>query len=296
MRITKNSPVYGNGQTNAINTVPSIEEVDYLRDYLFTGDQLEQFKVDPNNRPSEIDDATVKKYSKIMLNGDWFFELAPIYVGIKSMTIFNGEHRRKAIVRSMEKDSKFKPVVHVRFVDDSVRASDKRDALNAGKHWNSDDYVEAQISGGNGLFALLKEFALDEDHPHLHSKRGKPFYNKSAICFGSTYSEFKDGYETGDWKVNKKFVDRREQTYGEMARIRKAVFPEPISHDFWLNFGDAWKTFRYNEAVSSRILRLPEGIESFFDALGRLGPLNSYKVGDWTKRFSDALYEAEKAL
>lgn len=278
---------------DSINTVPSINEVDFFRDYLFTGDNLEQFKVDPENRPSDIDDATVKKYSKLMLAGSWFFELSPIYVGITSMTIFNGEHRRKAVVRSMEKDKDFNPVVHIRFVDDRDKAREKREALNSGKHWNCDDYIEAMVSAGDPDFIALKEFALSEDHPHLHSKNGKPFYNKAAICFGTTYSAFKKAYETGVLELDKKYIARSERTYSEMSRIRRLVFGNDVSHDFWLNFGDAWKKFRFDEAVSRRIQNLPDGIDTFFDVLGKMGPLNSYKLPAWTKRFSDALYEAE---
>lgn len=274
-----------------LDVIPSITEVDYLRDYLFT--TLDEFGVDDENRPSSTDDPTVKKYAKLMLKGQWYFELSPIYVGIKSKKIFNGEHRRKAIDKAKEKG--LRPIIHVRFVDDTVDAEGKREALNAGKHWNSDDYVEALISSGNKDFEELKKFALDEDHPQLHSSRGKPYYNKAAIPFGSTYNDFKEGYLTGNWNITRTDIRRSEQTYSEMVRIKKAIGNEDTGHDFWIYFGEAWREFR-NSPYYERVKRLPNGIESFYDALHFLSPksLNGNKTKEWKDRYIEALEKAER--
>ena len=272
-----------------LDVIPSIEEVDYCRDYLFTN--LDWFGVDPKNRPSEEDDATVKKYAKLMIKGQWYFELSPIYVGITSKTIFNGEHRRKAINMAISKG--IKPIIHVRFVDDTTDVDGKREALNAGKHWNSDDHVKALISAGNEDFIELEKFALDEDHVQLHSVKGKPYYNRAAIAFGSSYKDFKEGYLTGSWNITRSDIRRSEQTYSEMIRIKKAILDD-AGHDFWNVFGEAWKKFITNPAYSDRVKRLPNGIESFYDALHFTGSLNSYKVEDWFGKYVEALEKAER--
>jgi hypothetical protein len=276
--------------TEEVNVIPSIEKVDFTRDYFFTN--LDYFGVDPGNRPSMESDATVKKYTKMMLKGEWFFELSPIYVGINSLTIFNGEHRRKAIDLAREKG--LQPIIHVRFVDDRENAESKREALNAGKHWNSDDYVEALISAGNEDFKELQKFALDEDHPQLHSIKGKPYYNRAAIAFGSTYKDFKEGYLTGSWNITRSDIRRSEQTYSEMVRIKKALGLSDGGQDFWIYLGEAWKLFRTNQGYWDRLKRLPKGIESFYEALKFTGPMNSYKTKEWLGRYVEALSKAER--
>ena len=272
--------------------IPTIQDVDYNRDYLFT--TLDFFGVDKANRPSETDDATVKKYAKSMVAGEWYFELSPIYVGITQQTIFNGEHRRKAI--DLAKAKGLNPVIHVRFVDDRKDADSKREALNSGKHWNADDHIEALISAGNKDFAELKKFAVDEDHPQLHSVKGKPFYNRAAIAFGSTFSDFKKGYETGDWNITRSDIRRSEQTYNEMVRIKKAFGLNDAGHDFWINLGQAWKKFYSDEALYSRVKKLPNGIESFYEALSGLGTMNSYKTEEWLDKYKEALGIAENNI
>lgn len=285
------------GATSAqFDVIPSIKDVDYNRDYLFTN--LDWFAVDPKNRPSEDDDVTVKKYAKMMLKGEWYFELSPIYVGIKSQQIFNGEHRRKAIDLAKEKDADFNPIIHVRFVDDTTPDADKkREALNAGKHWNSDDHVESLITSGNEDFKELKKFALDEDHVQLHSVKGKPYYNRAAIAMGSTYKDFKEGYLTGDWNITRTDIRRSEQTYSELVRIKKALGLDADGcHDFWIQIGEAWQLFIKNTGYMDRVKRLPNGIESFYDALRYNSNKNSYKREDWFNSFVEALSKAERHI
>lgn len=279
-----------------LNVIPSIEDVNYNQDYLFT--DLSKFGVDPNNRPSDEDEATVKKYAKIMGNGEWFFELSPIYVGIKSLNIFNGEHRRKAVVlakqKAADKGNEFNPIIHIRFVDDTVDADKKREALNAGKHWNCDDYVQALISAGDKDFDELNKFALDEDHPQLHSAKGKPFYNKAAIAFGSTYKDFKEGYLTGKWNISRSNIRRSEQTYNELVRIKKALGLNYAGQDFWVFFGEAWVKFVNDEGYWNRIKKLPNGIETFYEALQYVNGNNTNRVSEWFNKYVEALEKAER--
>ena len=273
-----------------IDYIPSIAEVDYNRDYLFTN--LNSFGADKSNRPSDYDDVAVKKYCKAMLNGNWFFELSPIYVGIHSKNIFNGEHRRKAIEQAIEKG--LKPIIHVRFFDDTEKLSQKRVALNSGRHWNSDDYVEALISEGNTLFKYLKTFCLDEDHPQLHSTKGKPYYNKGAIVLGSTYKGFKDGYLSGEWNVPQEDIATCEKRYAEMVRIKKSLGYDNAGQDCWIYFGQAWYKFSSNKQYMERVKRLPDGMESFYRALQYVDKTNSSKADEWFNRYVEALEKAER--
>lgn len=273
-----------------IDFIPSIEEVDFNRDYLFTN--LDYFGVDPKNRPSEESDITVKKYAKLMTDGKWFFELSPIYVGINSKNIFNGENRRKAIKLAMEDG--LKPLIHVRFFDDTDDLDAKRQALNGGRHWNSDDYVESLVQAGNSDFIYLKEFCLDEDHPQLHSVKGKPYYNKGAIALGSTYKGFKDGYLTGDWNITHKDIATSERRYNEMVRIRKSFRLDQAGQDCWIYVGEAWNRFSKNAGYMDRVKRLPEGIETLYTALKYVDNTNSNKTNEWFDRFVEALEKAER--
>lgn len=285
-----NRQVSGRGSAlSQIDYIPSIDEVDFTRDYLFSN--LDAFGVDPGNRPSADEDVTVKRYAKVMKNGKWFFELSPIYVGITSKRIFNGENRRKAI--NLIKDE-VHPIIHVRFVDDTEKAKEKREALNAGRHWNSDDYVEALISSGDKDFKYLKDFCLDEDHPQLHSANGRPYYTKGAIIFGTSYKDFKEAYQTGEWSVSHNDIAKAEKRYGEMVRIKKSLGYDDAGQDCWNPIGEAWYQFSKNAGYVDRVKRLPEGIESFYLALKYIDNTNSNKTKEWLGRFVEALEYAEK--
>ena len=275
--------------TNALDVIPTIETVDFHKEYPFT--TLDFFGVDDENRPSEESDSTVKKYTKLMIQGEWFPELSTIYVGIYSLNIFNGEHRRKAYKIAKEKG--YNPIIWVKFFDDSENLKGKREALNGGKHWNCDDYVEALVNV-NKDFAFLKEFALNEDHPQLHSAKGKPFYNKAAIVLGATYKTFKEGYSSGESPFNNQGIARGEQTYSELIRIKKALKYDDAGQDCWIYIGEAWHSFISNAGYWTRIKNLSDGIESFYDALKYVDNTNSNRASEWLKRFENALEKAEK--
>lgn len=274
------------------NFIPNIDNVDFHKDYAFSS--LDFFQVDEGNRPSEDADCTVKKYVKKMLNGEWFPELSPIYVGIHSMKIFNGEHRRKAY--NIAKSKGYNEVIYVRFFDDSNNLTKKREALNSGKHWNADDYVESMISAGDADFAFLKKFALDKDHPQLHSARGKAYYNKAAIVLGSTYRDFKKGYLSGEWNISRDSISKAESVYAEMVRIKKILRYEDAGQDCWIYFGEAWNRIRNDKNFNNRIKSLPNGIEDFYDALRYSDNTNSNKTDEWYNRFIMAIKKAESSI
>lgn len=273
-----------------IDYIPSIEEVDFHRDYPFTN--LKMFGIDKENRPSEYDDLLVRQYSKQMLNGNWFFDLNPINVGINSHNIFNGEHRRKAIELAMEKG--LKPTIWVKFFDDTSKLKEKRQALNGGKHYNCDDWCRSHIQAGRESFVFLNDFCLDINHPQLHSSRGKAFFSKGAIVLGETYSGFKDAYQSGDWVIPHKNLQYAEKKYTEMVRIKKALGYDEAGQDCWIYFGTAWNQFSKKKEYMDRIKNLQEGIEDFYDALKYVDHTNSNKTDVWFDRFVEALEYAEK--
>ena len=273
-----------------INFIPSINNVDFHKDYPF--DNLDCFGVDKGNRNSS---GNVKDYFKKMKDGKWFFELPLVEVGIKSLNILNGEHRRKAYNMYVEKTGN-KPIVWVRFVDDSGDIKALREALNGGKHWNAEDYISAHINEGHPDFIALYDFAMDKDHGRLHGEKkekNKPYYAFAAIALGSTRTEFKKGYLTGNWSISRSDYRRAEQTYSEMVRIKKCVGLGDAGHDFWLNIGEAWQTFYRDKATWDRVKALNNGIEDFYDALMCLGTMNTYHKDDWYERYIKALELAE---
>lgn len=274
-----------------INVIPTIETVDYNRDYLFTN--LDFFKVSEENRPSEETDATVKKYYKMMADGEWFYELSPIFVGITSMKIENGEHRRKAINLLREKKG-IEPIVHIRFFDDTVDLKEKREALNGGRHWNADDFVEALIQSDHKSFKYLKDFCIDEDHPQLHSVKGKPYYNKGAIVLGLTYQEFKKAYQTGEWDIPYTVSATAEKRYAELVRIKKALRMDEASQDCWIPIAESWFKISTNTALMNRIKDLPDGIEDFYKELTITDNTNTSKQNVWYERMITALENAER--
>lgn len=273
-----------------VDVIPSLENVDFHKDYAFTS--LDCFGVDDDNRPCDESDITVKKYAKIMQKGKWFYELSPLYVGIHSLNIFNGEHRRKAINLAKQKGAN--PIIYVRFFDDSENKPEKREALNSGRHWNSDDHVDALVSAGNKNFIFLRNFCLNEDHPQLHSSKGKPYYNKGAIVLGSTYKEFKEAYLSGEWDLKPEDINTAEKRYSELIRIKKSLGYDDAGQDCWIYIGMAWYRFSNNKNFADRIKRLPDGIETFYSALRYVNNTNSNKSEEWYGRFIEALEKAER--
>lgn len=274
-----------------VNVIPTIETVDFNRDYLFT--TLDAFKCSKENRPSEESDATVKKYYKMMADGEWFYELSPIYVGITSMQIENGEHRRKAINLLKEKKG-IEPIIHIRFFDDTVNLKEKREALNGGKHWNADDFVEALVQSGHKSFIYLKTFCTDEDHPQLHSIKGKPYYNKGAIVLGLTYPDFKKAYQTGEWDIPYEVSATAEKRYSELVRIKKALRMDEASQDCWIPIGESWYKFSTNPLLMNRVKALNDGIEDFYRELTITDNTNTSKATEWYNRMITALENAER--
>jgi hypothetical protein len=285
---------YGGRAVNlpeGINTIPTLDSVDFDRDYLFTN--LDMFKVSETNRPSEETDATVKKYYKMMADGEWFYELSPIWVGITSLKIENGENRRKAINLLREKKG-IEPIIHIRFFDDTIDLKPKREALNGGRHWNSDDYVEALIQAGNKSFTYLKQFCIDEDHPQLHSVKGKPYYNKGAIVLGLKYQEFKKAYQTGEWDIPYNVSATAEKRYSELVRIKKAFRMDEASQDCWIPIGESWFKISNNPSFMNRIKSLNDGIEDFYKELTIIDNTNTSKASEWEKRMIMAIENAER--
>ena len=274
-----------------LNVIPTIETVDYNRDYLFTN--LDAFKCSKGNRPSKESDITVRNYYKMMAEGNWFFDLTPIYVGITSMKIENGEHRRKAINLLKEKKG-IEPIIHIRFFDDTVKLEEKRAALNGGKHWNSDDCVESLVQSEHKSFTYLKNFCLDEDHPQLHSSKGKPYYNKGAIVLGLSYSDFKKAYKTGEWDIPYEVSATAEKRYGELVRIKKALRMDEASQDCWIPIGESWYSFSSNPLMMDRIKALNDGIEDFYRELTITDNTNTSKSIEWYNRMVTALENAER--
>lgn len=290
---TKNSVI---GKNNSkfnyeVDVIPTVDNVDFNRDYLFTN--LDAFKCSKGNRPSEESDATVKNYYKKMADGKWFYEISPIYVGITSMQIENGEHRRKAIKLLKERKG-VEPIIHIKFFDDTDRLEEKREALNGGKHWNVDDCVETLVQSEHKSFTYLKNFCLDEDHPQLHSPKGKPYYNKGAIVLGLTYQEFKKAYQTGEWDIPYTVSATAEKRYAELVRIKKAFRLDEASQDCWIPIAESWFKISTNTALMNRIKDLPDGIEDLYRELAITDNTNTSKQSVWYDRMITAIENAER--
>ena len=228
----------------------------------------------------------------MMLRGEWFEDCSTIYVSIHTKKILNGEHRRKAY--NIAKRKGYNKPIWVKFIDDSECPTEKREALNSGKHWNCDDCCNSLVSEGNKDYIYLKNFAINDDHPQLHSSKGKPNWNKAAIVFGVTYKEFKDGYKKRISNFTNDGIGRAERTYQEMIRIKKALKYDEAGQDCWINFGEAWQMIVNNNVMWNRIKSLPEGIEDFYNALKYVDNTNSNKTSEWYKRFVFAIEKAEK--
>ena len=292
----------GDQHQEGVNIIPTPETVDFHRDYAFT--DLSFFKNDAFNRDSTTNDGTVKRYKKMMLNGEWVFEISPIWVGINTHTIANGFHRKLAYDEARAEG--LDEVMYVRFFDDSKpeKRANLIKAFNSAKAWRVDAWCESRVAQGDPNFSFLKRFALDEDHPQLHGKSNNPYWNKAAIVLGLGYSGFKAAYETGAWNLEHDTVKNAEKTYEEMVRIKRSLRLDLTSQDEWITWGEAWIELKNDKNFQRDIKNLPNGIEDFYDALKfvdntcvEFDPKTGKKIQKkkvWKCRFKEALAKAER--
>lgn len=269
----------------AKNFIPTINTVDY--DHIYHYDNLDYFGVSELNRNSNSE--KVKEYGKKMLKGDWLFEISFIYVGISSLEILNGEHRRKAIDYAKSKGAEINDI-RVIFVDDTQECHKTQimDALNSNKHWQIDDYISSWINQGIESYQYLKDFCFDEDHSKLHSKN-RANYGKGALLFGQTYNKFKETYHTKDFYITEKDKKLAESRYEQIVRIIKALCFDS-SDDYWIPIAESWFKISGDKQLMNTIKELPEGFETFYDKLYqryKLQGTNSRKK--WYNRFIETI-------
>lgn len=269
------------------NVIPNLSTVDYDKIYHFSS--LDQFKKSDLNRESNV--AKIKEYAKLMKEGKWMFELSPIYVGIGSMEILNGETRRNAINLAKSKGVEINDI-SVIFVDDfpESRKKDVVEALNATKHWQIDDYISCWITQNVTSFKYLKDFCTDEDHPKLHSKN-RANYGKGALLFGQTYQGFKKTYKNGNFTISEKDKKLAESRYEQIVRIIKALAFD-ASDDYWIPIAEAWYKVSSNKNNIERIKNLPDGFETFYNGLYEKYALKgSNNTDEWVRRFIEVIQD-----
>lgn len=268
-----------------------LANVDYDRDYWFDTDTVLSFKESKDNRPSKDDEDAVKAYAKLMRAGKWVFSLSPIYVGVSTKAILNGEHRRKAIRLALAKGAII-PAVKIKFVDDKDERTRKQvvNILNSGKALRCADCCEREVKEGNKDFIELKKFCLNTDHPRLHTKGIN--WNLGGVLVCGNYKAFKAGYQNGDWEVSKKQWDRAEQTYNEVYRIRKALRLEDAGQDCWQYICEAWHRIINDRECWQEIQKLPNGIEDFYEELKSCDNTNSNKPQEWYNRLVGCINNA----
>lgn len=269
------------------NQIPTRETVNFNTIYHF--DSIDYFNNSIDNRDSTA--SRIELYAKKMLNGEWMFELSPIFVGITRMEIMNGQTRVNAIKKALEMGATIDDI-SVIFVDDSdpYKRDKQVDALNFAKSWDINDYISKWIKKGKKSFITLHNLCMDEDHPKLH-KVNEACYAKAAYLLGQSYNGFKNTYQEGDWEISQEDLDRFEERYYQVVRIIKALEFD-TSKDYWKEIAQAWYKVSNNQSAMEAISKLNNGFETFYKRLNqhyKLKGTETLKV--WVKRFYACIYD-----
>lgn len=226
--------------------------------------------------------AKVEEYANTMAKGEWIFSQSPISIGWYNRCIGNGHSRQLAVIRAVEeKGAKIDKVV-VQYFDDSTEEKEKNavKALNYSSHFTNYQKIDTLIANGDSDFTFLKEFALDEFHPLLHSN-GVPNYTKAAMLFTSP-SKFKKA-ANGDieFKLTNKDKKEAEQRYSEVSRLTKAL-KAPNRFQY---IAEAWMSLKDDNYFQLKINEI--GLENFYEKVTQ----NPFPVQDSKKKNVNYFYQ-----
>ena len=212
-----------------------------------------------------VNESHVKKFYRLMKNGEFKPEMGLIVVDMRTGVIIDGQHRVEAFIKA-QKDFGYDGVLWVRFVDAPSKIEELQNYIRqfqVSRKWSLEDYISANIYGKNDL-EKLKDFCLT--HPYLNKGEdiADVFWRKGAAIIAKTdSSEYKNRLKQRNVRFTQEEWADADRFYNEVATLMDAIGKS------WTDGGfeyivNAWKKVRYDMALLEKICSLPGKYETFF--------------------------------
>ena len=283
-----------------INVIPTIDTVDYNKIYLFT--DLSVFGYHPNNR--SIKPELVKKYKKSMLNGASEALIGVMIVDIKTLQIYDAQHRGKAYTEAQQEGySKPFRVMFIEAPDDVDEQIKLINQLNDGCHWNIKDNIHSHMDGDNDLRKLY-EFCINHEWLYKETKRGKnkgkrePFMRRGAAIVTGNPRFYKTSLKNGTFKCDKIEWDEAEDVYSEVMEILKALrLNNQTDIPALEGIINGWYAVRNSKKCYRQIEKLPNGLNNVYEYMSpeKMDTRHTTSPSIWEDRFKSAVENAYKA-
>lgn len=280
-----------------INTVPTKENVDYCRIYIYDDPEIVErtFGFYEANREfkGRSHEREIARDIQTEPYGSEFF--APIRVDINTYRIADGQNRDWAMLRAWRNGSKepLKVIFEDYPVEDAeaMRIISKINSTN--KNWGIKDYEKSARTQGNDSIEIIDEFAKEHELCNKITKRGKTSVNHRythAILFGRRLDDkVKDGTI---------YVDADDIALGHQMHAELKVLFDALGYTMnsWFeSFAQAWWEIRNKDGAYSSIVA-EYGLTAFADYLRGYSdgwhPLT--EKGEWLERLRSALWSMKE--
>lgn len=294
--MTKENAVMPSLKGNAmVNVVPTKENVDYYRIYLYTKDPgFGRFAADRDlnkKHVAEIQDAI--EHGKY---GSKF--IAPVRVDINTLNTSDGKHRYQAFIKAWNNGS-VEPM-KVQFEDLPEEEKEKLDVIvdinSTMLNWNINAYENRLKKEGNENMLNIESFALTHPLCQKISRNGEvtgyyPRYAYAILLGRNATKEVKNGTIS----ISKKQLEFGEKMNGELEMLVKALGYEMNS--WFESFAHAWYNIRQNDKANSAVID-EIGLETICKHIYKY--FNGWhpvtRKTEWENRFRAAIWEIKRGI
>ena len=273
-----------NPKGNAVNVIPTADNVDYDRIYHYTtAEALDNFIFVSFNRGTyEKNVAKILKQIKDKTYGSTF--IPAIIVDINTMIIVDGQNRyeayKKALSEGMEVDVRVIYInVPYEYLDTLIKV------LQDGKKWGNPDYFHRAIANGNNACKKIEEWC--ENHRELCYDKSGPnrSYAMSFIYGKRVDKEVKDL----TLSISNLQLDFSEQIYTEVLGMFKAM--KYKRQNFLEGMTQSWYNLRKDKNSNNNWFISEMGMDYVYDNI--YYEMENYqpttKKTDWDAKFSQII-------
>lgn len=275
-----------------VNVVPTKENVDYNRIYLFTQDpHFGKFEADRGLNKAHV--AEIRKQIETGKDGAKY--ICPIRVDINTLNTSDGKHRYNAFVQAWKNGSKEEmKVIFEDLPENEHEAVDVIVKINSTqKNWGIPSYNNRLIVEGDENVISIKDFG--ESHPLCQKKNKKgevvgffPRYTYAIVLGRNATKDIKNGKLV----VSKEQLAFAERMYSELEMLVNSVDYEMNS--WFEGFAHAWYNIRKNDGAYNAIIE-EVGMDAICKNIGKFltGLHQSTKKSVWEERFRTIIWGAK---
>ena len=288
------SPSKGIVKEAYMNIIPSKEDVDYCKIYMYNNiDAVSKFNTFDGNR--NLSKSHVSEICKDIQGGDKnpykakFF--SPIRIDINTMCVADGQHRLEAFKMAWNNGSN--EPMKVVFEDyPSERIMDIISKINSSsKNWTVTDYIHKMEQEQEPSMVNITDFGMTHRLCQKLNKKGEvvDYYPRyaSAILFGKNF--------TKDIKNGSVHITEGQLSFGNKMHDELQMLIDALGYELnsWFeSFAHAWYEIRstdygYNQYIDTIGLNtICANIKYFFN-----GKQIVTRKSEWARRFREVIYK-----